>query len=112
MIQEMQDGTEPVAEDELLYRRIPVSKGWYDEKGLSPEAFYPRPDEESGISVSRAKYVSVEKAGQGKSKKGYWVAVLRAGDLRQHGIRVGRARCQVTLHAANCPILPTPSCLI
>jgi hypothetical protein len=41
----MEDGTEPVADDELLYRRIPVSKGWYDEKGLSAEAFGPRPDE-------------------------------------------------------------------
>lgn len=84
----MQDGTEPVADDELLYRRIPVSKGWYDEKGLSPEAFHPRPDEETGISVYRAKYTTLEQAGQGRSKKGYWVAVLRAGDLRRHGIRV------------------------
>jgi hypothetical protein len=88
MIQEMQDGTDPIADDELLYRRIPVSKGWYDEQGLSAEAFDPRPDEETGISIYRAKYVSLEKAAQGKSKKGYWVAVLRAGDLRRHGIRV------------------------
>jgi hypothetical protein len=84
----MQDGSEPVADDELLYRRIPVSKGWYDEEGLSAEAFDPRPDEGSGISIYRAKYITLEKAAQGMSKKGYWVAVLRAGDLRQHGIRI------------------------
>ena len=44
------DGTEPVADDELLYRRIPVSTKWYTESGLSPEAFDPRRDETTGIS--------------------------------------------------------------
>ncbi len=82
------DGTEPIADDELLYRRIPVSKGWYTESGLSPEAFDPLAGETSGISVYRDKYKSVEDAAKGKSKKGYFVAVLRAGDLRKHGIDV------------------------
>ena len=84
----MEDGTDQIADDELLYRRVPVSMGWYDEKGLSAEAFYPRADEGSGISIYRAKYKTLEKAAEGKSKRGYWVAVLRAGDLRQHGIGV------------------------
>jgi hypothetical protein len=79
---------DPIADDELLYRRIPVSKGWYDAAGLSPEAFDPRADEESGISVYRAKYLTVEQAAQGKSKQGYWVAIFRAGDLRHHGFQV------------------------
>jgi hypothetical protein len=82
------DGTEPVADDELLYRRIPVSKGWYSEGGLSPEAFDPLKDENTGISVYRDKYKSIEEVAQGKSKKGYFVAVFRAGDLREHGIEV------------------------
>lgn len=82
------DGTEPVADDELLYRRIPVSKGWYSASGLSPEAFDPLKDETTGISVSRGKYKSIEEAAKGKSKRGYFVAVLRAGDLRKHGIEV------------------------
>jgi len=82
------DGTEPVADDELLYRRIPVSKGWYTQSGLSPEAFDPRQDETSGISVHRDKYKSIKEAAKGKSKKGYYVAVLRASDLRKHGIQV------------------------
>ncbi len=80
--------SEPIADDELLYRRVPVSKGWYDANGLSPEAFDPRLDELSGISVYRAKLMSIEDAARGKSKKGYWVAVLRAGDLRNQGIKV------------------------
>jgi hypothetical protein len=82
------DGTEPIADDELLYRRIPVSKGWYTEDGLSPEAFDPREDEITGISVYRAKYTTIAEAAKGMSKKGYYVAVLRAGDLRQNAMEV------------------------
>ena len=83
------DGTEPVADDELLYRRIPVSKGWWcTESGLSPEAFDPLKDESTGISVYRGKYKSVEETAKGLSKKGYFVAVFRTGDLRKHGIEV------------------------
>jgi hypothetical protein len=75
-------GTEPIADDELLYRRVPVSKEWYTKEGLSPEAFQPREDEATGNSVYRAIYKSVEEAAKGKSKSGNYVAVLRAGDLR------------------------------
>lgn len=82
------DGTEPIADDELLYRRIPVSKEWYSKEGLSPEAFHPREDETTGISIYRAKYKSIEEAAKGKGKRGYYVAVLRAGDLRQSGIEI------------------------
>jgi hypothetical protein len=81
-------GHEPIGDDEILYRRIPVSKGWYDSNGLSPVAFDPRPDETTGISVFRAKYKSLEDAAKGLSKKGYYVAVYRAGDLRSHDIQV------------------------
>jgi hypothetical protein len=82
------DGTEPVADDELLYRRIPVSMGWYSGGTVSPEAFDPRPDETTGISVFRAKYKSIADAGIGKSKKGYYVAVLCASELRQNEIEI------------------------
>ena len=82
------DGTEPVADDERLYRRIPVSMGWYDDQGLSPEAFRPRRDEETGISVFRAKYKSIQDAARGMSKQGYYIAVLLAGDLRNANMEV------------------------
>src|SRR5262245_50713203 len=82
------DGTEPIADEELLYRRIPVSKEWYTKDGLSPEAFHPREDETTGISVFRERYTSIERAARGKGKRGYFVAVLRAGDLRRFGIQV------------------------
>jgi len=83
------DGTEPVSRDELLYRRIPVSKGWYDERnGVSPEAFDPRKDEIGGISLFRNKYKTVKEVAKGPSKRGYYVAVLRAGDLIKEGIHI------------------------
>ncbi len=81
-------GTDRVADDELLYRRIPVSTGWYTQGELSPEAFNPREDEITGISVYRDKYKSIQEAARGKSKQGYYVAVLRAGDLRKNGLEV------------------------
>lgn len=79
-------GTEPIADDEILYRRIPASTGWYAEGVVSPEAFDPRKDEFTGISVYRKKHKSVEEVAKGKGKKGYYVASLRASDLREHGI--------------------------
>jgi hypothetical protein len=83
------DGTEAIDDDEILYRRIPVSKNWYTtEGGVSPEAFDPRPDEKTGISVYRGKYKSAEEAAQGKSKRGYYVAEFLAGDLRAKGVAV------------------------
>jgi hypothetical protein len=83
------DGTEPVTRDELLYRRIPVSKGWYDERnGVSPEAFDPRKNEVGGISLFRSKYKTVQEVAKGPSKRGYYVAVLRAGDLIKEGIQI------------------------
>lgn len=84
----LESGNEPIDDNEILYRRIPVSMGWYDKNGLSPEAFEPRGGETTGISISRRKYTSLEEAAKGPSKQGYHVAVLRAGDLRAQGIEV------------------------
>jgi hypothetical protein len=55
---------------------------------LSPEVFHPRRNEATGISVYREKYKSIEDAAKGRSKHGYFVAVLRTGDLRDIGVRV------------------------
>ncbi|MDP6547074.1 MAG: hypothetical protein QGH60_24120 [Phycisphaerae bacterium] len=85
----MADGTEPIDDDELLYRRVPLQ--YFDESNdpkLSPKTFRPRSDDITGLSVSRAKYKSVEQVAQNSRDKRYYVAVLRAGDLRTHGILV------------------------
>jgi hypothetical protein len=81
-------GPEPVGDDELIYRRVPVSCGWYAEGALSPNAFDPHKKDLDGISVYRASIVSIEQAARGPSKHGYYVAVLAAADLRASGIFV------------------------
>lgn len=86
------DGTDPIDDEEILYRRIPVSQGWYNSNAdphPSPQAFRPRDDDITGISLCRGGlYNTVEQAGHGPSKKGYFVAVLKAGDLRKLGFDV------------------------
>jgi hypothetical protein len=86
-----QDGTDAIADHELLYRRIPVSQGYYDpavDPNPSPLAFKPTRDDTLGLSLYRAKYKTMEAAAQGRPGKSYYVAVLRAGDLRAVGIDV------------------------
>jgi hypothetical protein len=87
------DGIEPIADDELLYRRVPAAAQpqRYDpiRRQLSDQAFAPHKLYDStGLSVSRAKYKQLEEAAKGQPGKSYYVAVVRAGDLRQHGIEV------------------------
>lgn len=79
---------DPITDDEILYRRIPVSMKWYStEQGLSPRAFEPRDDDVTGISVSRSKYKSPEEAGQGLSKSGYFVCELPVKELIKSNVR-------------------------
>ncbi|MCE9529528.1 MAG: hypothetical protein K8T89_00075 [Planctomycetes bacterium] len=87
----MDDGNEPIADDELLYRRVPVSTGWYNPETaeLKSEAFAPHKiNDATGLSVSRAKYKSAVEAARGQPGKMYFVAVVRTGDLRVLGIAV------------------------
>ena len=87
------DDLDPVADDELLYRRVSASAmpQQYDPGTgrLSDQAFAPHKTRDViGLSVSRAKFKSLEEAARGWPGKSYFVAVLRAGDLRQKGIEV------------------------
>lgn len=84
----MGDGTEPVGREEFLYRRIPASTGWYSPSGLSPRAFAPRPEDNTGLSLVRSKYVSLEEAALGSGKNGYYVAVLPVARLLDAGLNV------------------------
>ena len=78
----------PIDDDEILYRRIPVSMDWYVDGVLSGEAFEPRPDEHSGISVFRKRFRTLHQVALGKSKLGYYVVSLRVTDLCKAGIQV------------------------
>lgn len=86
------DDTSPIDDDELLFRRIPVSMGWYDpavDSVPSPLAFRPRDEDQTGLSLVRGEPFNTPKsAARGPSKKGYYIAVLRAGDLRTFGMTV------------------------
>ncbi len=89
------DGTDTIADDEILYRRIPASMDWYDpasDRSVAPDAFRPRKNEDTiakkGISLSRAKFVTLDEAARGRPGKRYFVAVLLASDLAQNGIEV------------------------
>jgi hypothetical protein len=87
------DGTEPIGDYELLYRRVTVKSGWYDSTKacpVAPEAFTPKRHDTTGISLWRAGYKTAEQAATafGEVGKRYYVVVLRAIDLRQHGIEV------------------------
>ncbi len=55
---------------------------------LYGEAFEPRKDEHSGISVFRQRFKTLDDVARGKSRKGYFVVSLRVSDLRARGIAV------------------------
>jgi hypothetical protein len=85
----LRDGTEAIEDDELLYRRIPEI--WHNpdvSEAPSPRAFKPTEHDLTGLSLDRAKYKSLEDAAKGQAGKRYYVAILRAGDLRARGIDV------------------------
>ena len=81
---------------------FPVSKGWVDDRGVSSDAFKPRPDDKTGLSVYRAKFLSVEDAAKGPSKYGYYVLAMRAEDLRAEGVEiVSRPQDELPGHAES-----------
>lgn len=77
-----------IGDDEFLYRRIPVSMQWYENGTLLPEAYAPRKDEETGISLVRASHKSISEAARGPGKKGYYVAMLSVRDVREIALSV------------------------
>ncbi|HUE69578.1 MAG TPA: hypothetical protein VMP01_01715 [Pirellulaceae bacterium] len=95
----MAEHVDPIGDDELLYRRI-LAK---DTNSFDPtrdtrpsaKAFHPNSRDVTGISLSRARseahpeFLTAEQvAARGRNPAGYYVAVLRAGDLRAAGIRL------------------------
>jgi hypothetical protein len=48
----MAQGDDPVDPDEILFRRIPASTGWYDPPSLAPEAFRPNKNDTTGLPYS------------------------------------------------------------
>lgn len=85
------EGEEPIGDDELIYRRIPVNTGFYnvEAREVSRNAFSPSPRDTTGVSVSRSKYSTAEEAAQeGSAGKQYYVAVLNAKEMKDAGIEL------------------------
>ena len=95
----MTNASEPasISEDECLYRRVPKSLDWY-QPGQSPPvtllAFNPTKEDTTGLSMWCANsaehpdFMTAAQVAQGRSSKGYVVAVLSVKTLRENGIRI------------------------
>lgn len=87
----MNDGTEPVLDSEILYRRIPCNPEYYNpdiDPPISPESFRPRKDDLTGFSVSRAKFKTMQQVAVNDRGSKYYVASLLAGKLRENDIDI------------------------
>jgi len=84
------DGSEPITGDELVYRRIPASQGWYDPQSskLNRFAFNPIRNDTTGLSLARGKYKTLAQIAVGQTGKHYYLAELRFQDLYDNGINV------------------------
>jgi len=92
--------TDCIADDEILYRRVPLA--WYDKTTglLKDEAFAPhKTNDLTGLSLARERFKSLEQAAQGQPGKQYYVAVLRAADLRANEIRIEQTPPEDPSHA-------------
>ena len=87
----MSDGKEPITDEEILYRRIPVQPDFFDadnDARASPLAFRPREYDTTGLSVYRAKYGTPEEVAKNNRGKRFYIGFLRASNLRAHGMEI------------------------
>ena len=87
------EGTEPIAHDEILYRRLPANIDYYDSDSDLPVqwiAFKPNQRDSSGISVWRAKYLTPEDVARMNTRPGksYYLVAVTAAELRRLGATV------------------------
>lgn len=85
------ENVDPIADDELLYRRILQAEGWYDPQTghIERYAFRPNKPDVTGLSLGRSKYRTASDEGAlGRQGKQYFVAVLEARSIREEGLTV------------------------
>jgi hypothetical protein len=81
----MCDGFEPIDDDEVVYRRaLPY---WYQDGVLADATFRPTERDTDGLSLWRARHVSVEEAARGRGPE-YYVAAVSVRDIRALGIEI------------------------
>ena len=77
-----------IADDELLFRRIPEATHWYnpDTEFIDPAALTPNKNDVTGLSVGRAAFRdSAREASKGRAGKRYYVAVIPAAVAKASG---------------------------
>ncbi|MBN1554661.1 MAG: hypothetical protein JXA11_07940 [Phycisphaerae bacterium] len=86
----MRGELQTIADDEILYRRIPVN--YYDPQSVPPimmVAFRPNEHDKTGLSLDRKLFVTPEEsAAFGREGCEFYIAVLCAKDLRDCGMEV------------------------
>ena len=107
------NGTEPIGQDEIVFRRVLKSQYKPDKDQLSAKGFNPRPSDTTGISLCRANYLPDPKpeaaAALGRAGMEFWVVELRAADLRSAGMEVKPEPSQEFIGHASIPILNAAS---
>jgi hypothetical protein len=82
------DAPDSIADDELLYRRVPEVTHWYnpDTGFIDPAALTPNKNDVTGLSVGRAAFHdSAHEAAKGRAGKRYYVAVIPAAVAKASG---------------------------
>lgn len=84
--------SDPISDDEFVYRRIPISMSWYDrEKDLppSPQAFRPHKErDKTGLSFYRANFVDPQTLAQNDRGRQFYIAAFLVEDLRRAGLHI------------------------
>ncbi len=93
------DGDDPVDDAEILYRRILPAHFPQPSPHPSPKAFRPTKADTTGLSLFRAKHMSSEEVAAEGRGKSYYVAAVRAGDIRRSGMTLectgGKAHVEI-----------------
>jgi hypothetical protein len=87
-----EDGGEKIADDEIVYRRVPAKLEYYvpaNDRPVQWITFQPNRNDLSGISVWRAKHVRPDEAVQtARPGRSYYLIALNVSDLRRLGAEV------------------------
>ena len=87
------DGSEPVTDDEIVFRRITEKSGSYNPESDRPvarEAFRPNRNDVRGLSVWRELYKTADQAASAGARRGrrYFIVHIHVGQLREAGVVV------------------------
>jgi hypothetical protein len=80
------DPSDPIGEQEYLYRRVPAKIGWVQGQQVDPHAYRPTREDTTGLSLERESLASPEDAARGRSSSGYYIAKIKCKDIRDLGL--------------------------